>query len=280
MEGTGYAGVTLRRPVVDTLYNTRDPGDVLLELAARMGDGLAEALPWKSYWELVRYRLSAIDTDWQIFESNGSWSEMVYFNAAPGSAAWNKVVGRDRQFSPQDGRFDFFSRELFSLLANSRDEDCLPHFELPATLEDIGEFAQEYPFLLVSQSLITQSQFWQGVVPTLQEAYGLQSHAKWSSWVEISPLAAQALGLEENEVVWIESQYGRVQAPVRFYQGLWPNAVFLPAGLGHSSRVSWGRNSPEQVVVGVNPNLLIKMQSEMLSGQAAFNPTRVKIYKA
>jgi anaerobic selenocysteine-containing dehydrogenase len=205
---------------------------------------------------------------------------MVYFNASPGSAAWNRVVGRDRRLSPKDGRYDFFSRELYSLLANPRDEDCLPHFELPATLEDVGEFAQEYPFLLVSQALITQSQHWQGVVPTLQEAYGLQSHARWTSWVEMNPQAAEALGLEENEVVWIESQFGRVQAPVRFYPGLWPNAVFLPAGLGHSSRVKWGRGSPEALVVGVNPNVLVHMQSELLSGQAAFNPTRVKIYKA
>lgn len=280
MEGAGFAGVSLRRPVVEPLHNTRDAGDVLLELAARLGDGLAEALPWKTYWDLVRYRLSAIDTDWQILDSNGNWSEMVYFNAAPGSVAWNRVVGRDRKFSPQDGRFDFFARELFSLLANPSDEDCLPHFELPATLLDSGDYSREYPFLLVSQSLITQSQSWQGVLPTLQEAYGLQSHAKWTSWIEINPLAAEALGVEDNEVVWVESEHGRVQAPVRIYQGIWPNAVFLPAGLGHSSRVSWGRHSPDQVVVGVNPNLLVKMSSERLSGQAAFNPTRVKIYKA
>ena len=31
MEGTGYAGVSLRQPVVEPVHDTRDPGDVLLQ---------------------------------------------------------------------------------------------------------------------------------------------------------------------------------------------------------------------------------------------------------
>ncbi len=134
LEGTGYAGISLRRPVVDPVHDTRDPGDVLLDLAERLGGSVEKAFPWNSYKELIEDRLSTLD--WEKLEANGNWSELVYFNAEPGSPAWDDVVGRDRLNAPKDGRFDFFSRELFALLAPDSDQACLPHFEIPATLAD------------------------------------------------------------------------------------------------------------------------------------------------
>lgn len=280
LEGTGYAGVSLRRPVVAPVHDTRDPGEVLIDLAARLGGPIAAALPFKSYKELIDHRLAALDLDREKLEANGFWSEMVYFNAEPGSKAWDNVVGRDRVNAPRDGRFDFFSRELFAALQAPTDEACLPHFEVPAALSEVGNEAAEYPFLLVTQSLITQTRAWQGIVPTLQECFGLQAHARWSSWVEINPLAAEAMGLHDDDLVWIESPIGRVQAPVRVFPGIWPNAVYLPPGQGHRTLTKWGRFAPDNLVVGVNPNQLMKAGTETLSGQAVFSPTRVKIYKA
>ena len=298
LEGSGFAGVSLRQPVVEPVHDTRNPGDVLLQLAASLGAPMAQALPWKSYQELVRYRLSAIDMDWSKFEANGCWSEMVYFNAAPGSQAWSQVVGRDRLNAPQDGRFDLFSRELFalvgasgasqspSLLSGQTESDllCLPHFELPERLAEetlqAKTLAKEYPLLLVSQELITHSGVWQGIVPTLQECYGLQNHVLWNSWVEINPGLAASLGLKEGDLVWVESPDGRLQAQVRLYEGLWPNAVYLPPGQGHYSLLRWGRNSPKTGTVGCNPQQLTSFGSEPLSGQAITGPIRIRITKA
>lgn len=285
LEGTGYAGVSLRRPVVEPVHDTRNPGDVLLSLAARAGGPLADALPWESYRELVEYRLSGIDMEWAKFEENGVWSELIYFNAAPGSPAWANVVGKDRLNAPQDGRFDFFSRELFAALTSpplaeghAGELDCLPHFDLPIT-GDSGD-AGAYPFLLVTQTLITQPRGWQGIIPSLQEAYGLQTNMKWSSWVEINPLAAEALAVKNGDLVWVESPVGRAKVPVRLYAGIWPNAVYIPPGQGHRTLVKWGRDSDANVVIGANPNQLLVAGTERLAGLAAVSPTRVRIYKA
>ncbi|MBN1453912.1 MAG: molybdopterin-dependent oxidoreductase [Anaerolineales bacterium] len=276
LEGTGYAGISLRRPAVESVHDTRDPGDVLLDLAQRIGGPVANALPWATYKDLITDRLSRFD--WEKLEANGNWSELVYFNAEPGSPAWSDVVGRDRLNAPKDGRFDFFSRELFAVLGSDSDQACLPHFEVPANLADSTAGALEYPFLLVTQPLITQSTQWQGIVPTLQESYGLQGHVKWDSWVEVSQKAAEALHLEDGERVWVESSLNRVQATVRVYAGLWPNAVFLPPGLGHHTFVRWGRKSAENMVVGANPNALTEFASEPLTGLAVAGPARVRIY--
>jgi anaerobic selenocysteine-containing dehydrogenase len=277
LEGTGYAGISLRRPVVDTIHDTRNPGDVLLDLARRIGGTLAMAFPWASYKDLITDRLSGFDRE--KLEANGNWSELVYFNAAPGSPAWNDVVGRDRLNAPKDGRFDFFSRELFALTGSDSDQSCLPHFEVPATLADSTAAATEYPFLLLTQPLITQSTQWQGIVPTLQESYGLQGHTKWDSWVEVSQKAAEALHLEDGQRVWVESPLDRVQATVRVYAGIWPNAVFLPPGLGHHTFVRWSRKSAENMVVGANSNALTEFASEPLTGLAVAGPARVRIYR-
>ena len=279
LEGTGYAGVSLRRPVVEAVHDTRDPGDVLLQIAAKLGGTVAQALPWKSYQELMRYRLSGIDMEWEKFETNGSWSEMVYFNAKPGSPAWSNVVGRDRLTAPKDGRFDFFSRELFAILNKPEDLACLPHFDIPATLQQGSDVALEYPFLLVTQPLITEAPGWQGILPTLQEVIGLQTHVRWSSWVEINPEAAKELDVKDGDLVWVESESGNVQVPVRLYEGLWPNAVFLPPGQGHRTLVRWGRKSPNASTVGANPNQLMKAMTEAITGQAVYTPTRVRIRK-
>lgn len=308
LEGTGYAGLSLRRPVVDPVHDNRNPGDVILQLATALGGALAEALPWQDYKSLIQYRYSGAPLDWEKLEANGCWSEMVYFNAEPGSPAWMNVVGRDRLNAPKDGRFDLFSRELFALFskasqpagsegntsspASSMDADkndpsdlvCLPHFQTPASLDEsemtANQAIQEYPFLLITQPLITHPIGWQGILPSLQECIGLQGRVQWSSWVEINPTSAKALRLENGDMVWVESALGRVQAPVRLYPGLWPNAVFMPFGQGHLTRIKWGRHSPTQMTVGVNPNQLVMSQTEDLSGQAVTNPIRVKVYRA
>jgi anaerobic selenocysteine-containing dehydrogenase len=280
MEGVGYAGISLRQPVVETINDSRDPGDVLLDLAARLGGPLAEALPWKDYRSLVDFRLTGLPAEQEKLVANRFWAEMVYFNAQPGSPAWSSVVGRDRLSAPKDGRFDLFSRELYDLLGGPDDLTCLPHFDLPLALDEETQDAQEYPYLLVMQPLITQTQAWQGIVPTLQESLGLQGHMRWSSWVEINPLAAEALGLEEGDLAWVESPAGRVQAQVHVYAGIWPNAVFLPSGQGHHTLVRWGRGAPAAMLAGANPNQLAMIGSEPLSGQAVKGPLRVKVYRA
>jgi len=189
------------------------------------------------------------------------------------------VVGRDRLSAPKDGRFDFFSRELFALLSPDSDLVCLPHFDIPTTLADSTSEALDYPFLLVTQPLITQSNQWQGIVPTLQESYGLLGNVKWDSWVEISHSAAEALHLAHGDRVWVESPSGRLQAEVRIHAGLWPNALYLPPGLGHRTWVRWGRNTDDHMLVGANPNTLTEITSEPLSGLAVSGPTRVRIYR-
>ncbi len=45
VEGVGYPGASVRRPVVEPIHDARNPGDVLLALAAALGGAVGQALP-------------------------------------------------------------------------------------------------------------------------------------------------------------------------------------------------------------------------------------------
>lgn len=276
IEGTGYAGVSLRQPVVEPVHDTMNPGDAIMGIAKKIGGGVAGAFPWDDYRSMVDFRLEGAGLSLEKLVENGAWSEMVYQHAQPGSTAWGEVVGRDRIASARDGRFDFFSRELLAALEDPGDEMCLPHFEVP--IETGNSF--DYPFLLFSYELITQPRGWESIIPTLQESYGLQNDLKWKSWLEVSAQAAEMLEVKNGDEVLVETAEGNsVKAMVRIFEGIWANAAYLPMGQGHFTRVKWGRDSRPDITVGVNPYRLLVHRTEPLSGVAATGPTRVRISK-
>ncbi len=151
------------------------------------------------------------------FEENGVWSEMVYFNAQPGSRAWAEVVGRDRQNAPKRWPVRFLLAGIVIRMgrcgrggvpAPTGKGKPWPLPIWPACRTSICRSASTaeagvYPFLLVTQGLITQPQGWWGILPTLQESYGLQTNRKWTSWVEVSPRAAESLRVANGDLVWV-----------------------------------------------------------------------------
>ncbi|MBI5304569.1 MAG: molybdopterin-dependent oxidoreductase [Chloroflexi bacterium] len=276
LEGTGYPGIALRQPVVAPVRDGRNPGDVVLQLAKQLGGKVSEALPWNDFLTVVKQRVAGMQISWDDLLGKGAWSALVYFNAQPGSKAWAKVVGRDRVNAPKDGRFDFFSRELFAALNPKSDVECLPHFTVPAETADAN-----YPFVLISQETMTQPRGWSGVVPTLYEVYGLQTSARWETWAEIHPQAAEQLDIKQDDLVWIESPAGKIRVRAKIVEGIWQNAINVPGGQGHFSAAQWGReSSTAKMKHGANPYDLMASGSEKNSGVAAMLPTRVKIYKA
>ncbi len=274
VEGTGYPGIALRQPVVKPLHEGRNPGDAIIQIAQAIGGKMSEAFAWNSFLDVIKQRISGLGISWDALIEKGAWSALVYFFAAPGSKAWRQIVGRDRLSAPKDGRFDFFSREMFAALTTPTDLACLPHFDVPAQATNA-----DFPFWLTCQETMTQPRGWHGVIPSLQEVYGLQVGSRWESWVEIHPKAAHALGIKKDDWVWIESASGKVRARARLTEGIWQNAVNMPYGQGHFSLVQWGREpSTAKLTHGANPYHMLSINREKNSGVAAMLPARVRVY--
>lgn len=285
MEGLGYPGVALRQPMVEPLHDTRNTGDVLIELAQRVGGWVAEAFPWNNFVELLQGRLADVGASWETLTELGLWITPPYRFSNRGSDPWlGEVIGRDRKLAPRDGYFDFYSRELFCLLGSADeatlqrlgiqargDDIFLPHYE-PVT-HDGDERA--YPFHLNVITLMSLGPYSVNAnLPTLQEISGMTVGETWDSWLEMNPESAHEMHLEEGELVWVESAYGKVQTKVRFVHGLRPDVVNLPHNQGHRAGGRWAANR------GVNGLELMGPSTEPLTGLAAFTNTRVRVFAA
>jgi anaerobic selenocysteine-containing dehydrogenase len=96
----------------------------------------------------------------------------------------------------------------------------------------------------------------------------------WDSWAEINPHTAAKLGIADNDLIWIESVYGKVHVKAKVYSGAMPDVVSVPYGLGHKALGRWAKNR------GVNPIELIGTHLDRLTGSAVKFSVRIKVYKA
>lgn len=283
VEGVGYSGVALRQPLIEPAANSRGTGDVLIELAHRVGGWMGVAFPWTSFTDLLKGQLKDVGVGWDTLSTLGIWAVPPYNNTARGSDAWiNEVVGKDRQGAPRDGRFDFFSRELQCRLGSAGenalqrlgiqargDEVYLPHYE-PTRYR--GE-EEKYPFILDVVTLMSLGSYSANAnLPSLQEISGMVVGESWDSWLEMNPATAARLGLEDRAPVWVESQFGKVRTKVRLVAGLRPDVVALPYNQGHRTVGRYARGR------GVNGLTLMGPDTEPLTGLASFMNTRVRVY--
>ncbi|MBI5943647.1 MAG: molybdopterin-dependent oxidoreductase [Chloroflexi bacterium] len=285
VEGLGYPGISLYQPVIEPLYDTLNTGDFFIKVAEAMGGSVAKAFPWKSYEEVLQFRLKDIGADWELLKELGVWFNPGYRFAKRGSPQWiESVVGAERLNAPRDGYFDLYSRELNCFVGKMKKDELaalgitmmgdganLPHYEATVFA---GDEAQ-YPFMLNVVTLMSLGPRSDAAnMPTLQEISGMTVRETWDSWLEINPQSAEALGLVENDRVNIESPFGRISTQVKLVAGLRPDVVNMPFNQGHTAvgRYAKGR--------GVNGLEIINPASEPLTGLASFTNTRVKVSKS
>lgn len=286
----GYAVLGLRQPVVAPLFDTRDTGDVLIQIARAMGGSMEAAFPWSDFSQVIQSRLSGL---W-AFESGSIrstnfshfWDELisqsVWSDAPYAFGQWGRV------FNTASGKFEFFSQKLYEKLDGLRGEQTwgewlselgidasgdmafMPHYESP---RHIGG-ASEYPFFLNTYKLMTHAEGRGANTPWLQEKLGMHIKKSWDAWVEINPRVAERLGIEDDDWVWIESPIGKIKLRAVLYPGARPDTVNIPFEQGHKHYGRWAKER------GENPNWVVANESDQLAGIAAWFSTRVKIYKA
>ncbi len=285
IEGLGYPGVGLRQPVVEPLFDTMNTGDFLIRVTKEIGGSVSKAFPWDNYKSLLQERLSNIGTGWETLQELGVWLIPGYHFSRRGSERWvDEVVGKDRKKSPRDGRFDFYSRELYCLLEEknddllaamgagvSGDELFLPHYEAVVYQGD----EKEFPFVLNVVTLMSLGPYsYAANMPSLQEISGMVVGERWGSWMEMNDEYAHKLGFHDKDQVWIESPFGRLQTKLRLVKGMREDIVNIPHNQGHTAIGRWAKDR------GVNGLEILNPASEPFTGLASYTNTRVKVYKA
>jgi len=289
---TGYPVVGLRQPVVAPLYDTRDTGDVLLQVAKKLGGTVALAFPWTNFEDVLQYRINGlwrseqggiIATEyqffWEEFRRESFWSDPPYR-----FGEWSRV------FTTPSGRYEFYAQGLKADLTDAAgseegidalleqknvqargDEAFLPHYEPPHFVGDPAE----YPFFLNTYKLMTHAEGRGANQPHLQEILGNFLNQRWDSWLEINPKVARHLGIDHGDEVWIESPLGaRLKVRAVLFEGARPDVVNIPFELGHEGYGRWATGR------GVNPNRLVINDTNPLTGSLNPFATRVKVYRA
>jgi anaerobic selenocysteine-containing dehydrogenase len=176
------------------------------------------------------------------------------------------------------GKFEFYSTRLKQLLDKSatteaarktmlakfgtdKSEDLL---YLPAVAIRIAKKAEDLPLRLNTYRLMSRPMGGGKNQPWLLEQPAVHLHASWESWVEIHPQTAAKLGIEANDLVWVESAKGRVKLKAKIYSGTVADVINIPL---------FGGDGP-------NPNDLIANETDVLRGFGVLNNTAVKVSRA
>jgi anaerobic selenocysteine-containing dehydrogenase len=290
--GLGFPMFGLRSPVLEKpLYDTRNTGDVIIQMARSLGGGVAKSFPWKDFQEALKdavrgvfaSKRGSIQTNdfeefWKTLIDRGGWWDSLY-----PFGEWRK------RFKTPSGKFEFYSLAMEQGLGDASkksskgldqilkelkieargDKVFLPHFEKPRS---IGE-EKEHPFHLIHYKLMTTAEGRGANQPFLQEIFGPHLKERWDSWVEINPETAKSMGIQDGDFIWVESKTGKLKAKARLFPGTDPKCINIPYGQGHKAYGRWAEGR------GINPNNLLVREYDYLGGFVSHFSTRVKIYK-
>ena len=232
------------QPVVSPYYNTRATADVLITAAQLAGGKFAQALPFKDEVEFLQSKVASL-----MSEADGSISapDILTFMASfqQYGGYWklsdtrgipNAVDVLNRNFSAQEAEF--------------RGEG--EFFFVPFVSPTLAEAGANKPWL--------------------QELPDPTTTVMWNTWVEMNPVTAHELGIENDDVVKIVSEAGELEVAVYVYPAIRPDTIAIPFGQGHTA---YGRYAEKR---GVNPvDLLGQHFNE--AGDLAFAGMKVKVEK-
>ncbi len=262
--GSGFAEVKIKQPIAEPLHDTRCVTDIIFEIARRLEGTIARSFAniGGDAQGFVRYRTETI-IPWQEFREKGVWVGPAY-----------QYHRHDRIFNTPSKKFEFYSGNLENLLKRTGEVDsrltCLPHYEEAKFLGD----KEGYPFMLSIYHPLLDIENGNQNYPWAQEIFLVMHGEGWTNFAEINSQTARSLGIRDREMVWVESPFNRVKVRARVIEGIHPQVVSISCGQGHYADGRWQKG------IGVNPNVIIGVDYDHLSGQSSFFNTRVKVYKA
>ncbi|MEE2638940.1 MAG: 4Fe-4S dicluster domain-containing protein, partial [Acidobacteriota bacterium] len=234
----------LRQPVMQPVFDTHHVGDLLIEVARALGGRMTAGLPRRGgFYRFLR----------------DEWERM---QPAPTPSPATELDAPVDEVEP-----DFETYWADTLRRGGTTFSVTPAAPVIRStlfgLDLVGELAapmRRRPFSLIAYPSL---HFFDGRGanrPWLQEIPDPLLKTTWGNGVEVPPQTADALGVQEGQLVSVESDYGRVDGSVIVNPHLADGVVAIAIGQGHTDfgRYATGR--------GVNPMALLTPIPERLSG--------------
>jgi anaerobic selenocysteine-containing dehydrogenase len=238
--------IGLARPVVYPMFDTQHVGDVVIRLAQEIGGSVADAFPWEGFEACLEETLG---DKWDSLNEDGYWVDSEFQPAAWGEA-----------FETASGKFEFVNESM----------DLSPGY---STLPAEGDKAA-YPLILIPYDSMRLANGFISDPPFLVKAVEETVLQGKSILVEINPETAKRLGLSEGKTAKLTTPRGEAKVKVHLYDGIMPDVIALPRGLGHTTEDKYISGK------GVNFNKLIGPVEDQASGLDAAWGIRAKLAKA
>ena len=211
-----------------------------------------EAWPWESEEELF---------DWQLEPNGITWAELK-------DRYWIKYAPEVYRNFEERGAFETPSGrvELYSNVGAQVGSEPLPLFEPPP------QPTREYPLIATTGRRYTN--YYHSAyrnIPWLREMAPFPM-------VQINPRTAASLGIEQDDLIWIESEAGKAQMFAQLSNGIHPQVVAAPHGWWDGCEELGLPGFPDHIS---NINVVINRElynPEFGSPESRAHP--VKVYKA
>ncbi len=238
--------IGLSRPAIGPLFDTRHTGDVIIALAHALGGNIAAAFPWQDYPTCLRETLG---DKWNELNRKGYWQGPEV--AAP--------LGFGT-FDTASSKFEFSNPDLNAALES---QPALPQGD-----------ATTYPHLLLPYDTMRIASGPIGSPPFLVKSVDETVLQGNDVLVEVNPKTAAALQLADGKPAKLKTPKGEAKVRVHITEGVAPDVVALPRGLGHTAYDDFLAGK------GVNYNALVGMTEDPVSGLDATWGIRAKLSKA
>lgn len=263
--GSGSAEIRIKQPVVKPIGDSKSIGDILFDLSQGVSGAVAKAFNniGGSAEGFVRFRTSSL-LPWEEFLNKGVWKGPAY--------QYKKYA---QIFHTPSKKFEFVSGNLRAIQAkNGRGvKEGIAYSPHHSDMKWLGE-KEKYPLVLFPYQPLLFFENGSQNYPWAQEIFLPMQGVGWVSPAEINSETVRSLNLRDQDKVWIESPFGKIRTRIKVSEGIPPGVVCIPFGQGHTSYGKWQKG------IGCNPNEIIGIDFDVLSGQSAFFNTRVKVYKA
>ncbi len=241
----GVPVLNFAQPAVEPLGDARHPADVVLALAAALGEPVAGRFPWASFPRFVEARIE---------EELGRLPGGADTSA---SAFIRRAVARGGIFG--DGPP--------SLAPPGPAESAAPIPTAGALEVQEGD----YPLLLLPFESIKMADGRGANRPWLQELPDPMSTVMWDGWLELSPPDAARLGVQDGDRLRVESPSGAVEVQAVIDPAVRPGVVGMPLGPGHEDYGRYARGR------GANPLDLVEPTQVSGTSAPAWAATRVRL---
>ena len=247
-----YPTWSIARPVVAPPALARSTGEVLLQLAARLGGSVAASLPYADFETLLKARARGLfdvkrgmlfgddfeSVHQRQMEERGWWLA----SAGDFEAFWAALLQRGGWTDPfydetdpvhlartASGRIDLMPAQVLGRLDREQQPAGLYRFT-PG--EDPIPTA-EFPLHLNPYRVSTLSSGTIALAPWLMERPVVFPDVHWVPWIEVHPLTAHTQGLADGDLVSVISGRGRYRARLKHFPGAARDVVNAPYGLKH-----------------------------------------------